>query len=460
MKKSNRIYWIIGVAVLVVVILAAIFGRGRTKTKEVDVELVEKRKIIETVSANGKIQPEIDVKISSEVSGKITKIFVKEGDHVKEGELLLTINPDILESTLSRSNAALNNSRAAVSTAKARLAQAEAQFINSEKEYKRSQQLFDQTVISQSEWDAATAAFEISKSDLEAAKQNVKASEYTVKSAEAARKEASDNLNRTKIFAPSNGTITALQVEEGETVLGTTMMTGTELLRVSNLDYMEVAVDVNESDIVKVNMNDTCLIEVDAYRNRKFKGIVTEIANTALNATNIMSSDQVTNFSVKVRILPDSYEDLLDQEANEISPFRSGMSATVDIQTNIGTDLITVPIEAVTTREDTARIAKGEKIDYKKRIEERKKNSKEDIEPVECVFLSINGEARLVPVKTGIQDNKYIQILEGVAEGDEVVIGPYGMVSRDLKNGDEIDAKNPEEEEEENENRIEITFGG
>lgn len=458
MKKSNRIYFILGGAVLIILILAIVFGKGRTKAKEVDVELAEKRKIVETVSANGKIQPEIDVKISSEVSGKITKIYIKEGDAVKAGDLLLTINPDILESTLSRSNAALNNSRAALSTAKARLAQAEAQFINSEKDFMRSKQLFDQKVISQSEWDAATSAFEIAKSELEAARQNVKASEFTVKSAQASRKEASDNLNRTKIFAPSDGTITALQVEEGETVLGTTMMTGTELLRVSNLNYMEVAVDVNESDIVKVNLTDTCLIEVDAYRNRKFKGIVTEIANTALNATNIMSSDQVTNFSVKVRILPESYEDLLDEGSNAISPFRSGMSATVDIQTNIGDDIVSIPIEAVTTREDTTRIVKGEKIDFKKKLEEKKKLAKEEIEPIECVFLSANGQAKLVPVQTGIQDNQFIEIIDGISEGDEVIIGPYSMVSKDLKNGDEIEASK-EDEENDDANRIEITFG-
>ncbi len=448
-KKSNRKYWIIGIIIVVILIaLAAISGGKGNKGAEVETEKAELRKLVETVSANGKIQPEIDVKITSEISGKVTKIFVKEGDEVKMGDKLLTINPDILESTLSRTNANLNNSKAGLAAAKAARAQAEATFANAEKDYARQKQLFQDQVLSSAEWDAAVAAFEISKSQLESAKQNVKSAEYTVRGAEATRKEAADNLGRTSIFAPSDGIITALQVEEGETVLGTIQMAGTELMRVSQLDIMEVAVDVNESDIVKVEMNDTSIVEVDAYRDRKFKGIVTEIANTASNATGIISTDQVTNFSVKIRILRDSYKDLLEGN-NSITPFRTGMSATVEINTNVGEKMLTIPIEAVTTREDTARINLKGKERFEASMEQKKKNRNkdEDMEPIECVFVFQGGEAILKAVETGIQDDKHIHVKSGLKEGDEIIIGPYSVVSKKLNNGDEVGKKEDEDEE-------------
>lgn len=447
-KKSNRKFWIIGIVLFSCLLAAAfIFGGKGNKGEKVEVEKAELRKLVETVSANGKIQPEIDVKITSEISGKVTKIFVKEGDEVKMGDKLLTINPDILESTLSRTNANLNNSKAGLAAAKAARAQAEASFSNAEKDYARQKQLFEDQVLSKAEWDAAITAFEISKSQLETAKQNVKSAEYTVRGAEATRKEASDNLGRTSIFAPSDGIITALQVEEGETVLGTIQMAGTELMRVSQLDIMEVAVDVNESDIVKVEMNDTSIVEVDAYRDRKFKGVVTEIANTASNATGMMSTDQVTNFSVKIRILRNSYEDLLEGN-NSITPFRTGMSATVEIRTNIGEKMLTIPIEAVTTREDTARInIKGEE-GFKASLEQKKKNKKKDkdMEPIECVFVFQGGEAILKAVETGIQDDKHIHVKSGIREGDEIIIGPYSVVAKKLNNGDNVELKEEDDE--------------
>ncbi|MEM7161159.1 MAG: efflux RND transporter periplasmic adaptor subunit [Bacteroidota bacterium] len=449
-KKSNRKYWIIGGVLITVLALAAWkYGQNQNNGMEVDAEQAELRTIVEKVSANGKIQPEIDVKITSEISGKITKIYVKEGDEVKAGDILLAINPDILESTVSRSNANLNNSKAGLAAAKAAMAQAEATFVNAEKDYDRQKVLFQEKVLSNAEWDAAVAAFEVAKSQLESAKQNVNSAEYSVKSAAATRKEASDNLGRTKIYAPADGIITALQVEEGETVLGTIQMAGTELMRVSKLEVMEVAVDVNESDIVKVEMGDTSLVEVDAYRDREFKGIVTEIANTANNATSMMSTDQVTNFSVKIRILNDSYKDLIEEGQNNITPFRTGMSASVDIQTNRGERMLTIPIESVTTREDSTKFSTDskERIEQKKQRRKKKKAS-ENQDPFECVFVIEDGVAVLYPVKTGIQDDKYIHILKGIKEGDEVITGPYTIVSKKLENGEEVDKKKDEDEEE------------
>jgi len=460
-KKSNRKYWIIGgVVFLLFALMAWSLGKNKNKGLEVDSATAELRTIVETVSANGKIQPEIDVKITSEVSGKITEIFVKEGDEVKAGDLLLTINPDLLESTVSRSNANLSNSRANLAASKAAFAQAEASFVNGKKDYDRQKQLFQDKVLSNAEWDAAIAAFEIAKSQLESAKQNVKSAEYSVKSAEATRKEATDNLGRTKIYAPADGIITALQVEEGETVLGTIQMSGTELMRVSQLDVMEVAVDVNESDIVKVEMGDTTMIEVDAYREREFKGIVTEIANTATNATAMMSTDQVTNFSVKIRILNDSYKDLLSKGQNIITPFRTGMSASVEIQTNRGERMLTIPIESVTTREDTVRLSSDPKKRIAQKKERRKKAKKNKNQvPIECVFIIENGEAVIRPVKTGIQDDQYIHILKGLKQGEQVITGPYSIVSKKLENGEKVELKNIEEEEKE-EDGVRITMGG
>ena len=421
-------------------LLMLLFSSCKEEGLIVEVESVEKRTIVETVSANGKIQPEIEVKITSEVSGKVTKIYVKEGDEVMQGDRLLTINPDILESTLSRSDANLNNSKAALASSQANFLQAEATFANAQKDYDRQKKLFQDKVISNAEWDAAVASFEVAKSQLESARQNVRSAEFSVRSAEATRKEAADNLGRTIIFAPSDGIITALQVEEGETVLGTIQMAGTELMRVSQLELMEVAVDVNESDIVKVELNDTAIVEVDAYRDRKFKGIVTEIANTASNATGVMSTDQVTNFSVKVRILNDSYADLITKDSELLSPFRTGMSATVEIRTNVGDNMLTVPIEAVTTREDTSAVKFGK---------DRTKNKNQTIDPIECVFLLSADSARLVPVNTGIQDDRYIHVKSGLKVGDQVIIGPYSMVSKRLKNGNKVRLEKEDKEDSE-----------
>ena len=452
MKKNNkRLYWILGIALALLVIVSIAFGGKRGNDDQVETEEAAKRKIVEFVSATGKIQPEVVIKISPEVSGKITRIHVKEGEQVKEGDKLLTLNPDILEATLNRTNAALNTSRANLSNSKARLAQVESQFIIAQKSFDRNKKLHEDGVISEAEYESALSAYEVATAELEASKEMVNASIYNVRSAEATRKEASDNLMRTVLFAPDDGIITALNVEEGETVLGTVQMAGTEVMRVSKLDTMEVDVEVNESDIVRVSLHDTAFVEVDAYLDRKFKGLVTEIANAASSSG--MNVDQVTNFSVKIRILPSSYEDLLAEQPNAHSPFRSGMSATVEIQTAYEDDALSIPIESVTTRTDTASKSSRSKDDFDKKMDRLKKNKEdsEEAEPIECVFLYRDGKAKLVPVKTGIQDSKYIQILEGIAEDDEVIIGPYSMVSRKLENGDRVSAEERDGEEEENE---------
>jgi HlyD family secretion protein len=348
------------------------------------------------------------------------------------------INPDLYQSAVDRAHAAVLSAKANSSNSKARLSQAEAQFIVAEKSYNRNKNLHQQGAISDSEFEQAESAFQVAKAETEAAKESVKGAQYSIESAEASYKEATDNLKRTNIFAPIDGIVTGLVVEAGERVVGTGMMGGTELMRISNLSAMEVNVEVNESDIVKVNLGDTALIEVDAYLNEKFKGVVTEIGNIALNSlSSSLSMDQVTNFSVKISILPESYTQYTAEGDSSISPFRPGMSATVDIMTARADNALSISIKAVTTREDTASSGLAKYI-KKSEEEEAETEESEDKEAVVCVFVHKDGEAKLQVVETGIQDNKFIQILSGIQEGEQVITGPYEAVSRSLKNGSNV----------------------
>lgn len=416
------------------------------KSVKVAVEKATKRNIMESVSANGKIQPEVEVKISSDVSGEIVELFVKEGDQVKKGDLLCRINPLIYESNSSRMVATLNGAKANLSNSKARLEQIKAAFANSEASYNRNKKLFDQGAISQSDFDAAKAAYEGAKADVKGAEDNVDASEYNVKSTEASLKEANDNLAKTNIYSPVNGTVSKLNKEKGERVVGTAQMEGTEIMRLANLNEMEVSVEVNENDIVRVHNGDTSAIEVDAYLGRKFKGVVTEIANSA-NTTGV-TAEQVTNFVVKIRILQESYMDLLTAN-NNVAPFRPGMSATVDVQTKKVSNVIAVPIQSVTTRNDSTeyniqnKATGGDKEDgdvVVKNDNEKKQNLDALIKIEECVFVynAVEGKVKKVAVKTGIQDNNYIEIISGVKEGDEVISAPYSAIAKELKDGDKV----------------------
>ena len=442
----KKIIWISIIGVLVLIGVFALKNCTGSKAIIVTTEAAQKRNIIETVSANGKIQPEVEVKISSDVSGEIVELFVKEGDRVKKGDLLCKINPLIYESNSTRMVATLNGAKANLSNSKARLEQVKASFVNIEASFLRNKKLVEQGAISQADFDAAKAAYDGSIADVKGADENVNVSEYNVKSAEASLKEANDNLAKTTICSPVNGTVSKLNKEKGERVVGTAQMEGTEIMRLANLNEMEVRVDVNENDIVRVHNNDTTLIEVDAYMDRKFKGIVTEIANSA-NTTGV-TAEQVTNFIVKIRILQESYQDLVDANKNS-APFRPGMSATVDIRTKEAKNIISVPIQSVTTRADsTAFKAKemknmgenkdGDEVVVKNENDKSDKNNKEIIKVEECVFAFVDGKAKLIKVKTGIQDNNFIEIYEGVKEGDEIISGPYSAIAKQLKEGSQL----------------------
>lgn len=408
--------WIILIAAFAIIAIIVFVVKSKKDNPEaVTAENVELRNIIEIVTANGKVQPEIEVKISADVSGEIVELLVQEGDKVAKGELLLRINPDIYQSTVARMRAQVNNTKANKANAEARLAQAQAQFVNAKATYERNEKLFAQKALSQSEFDAATSQFEVAKAEVTAATKTIEAATFSINSASAALKEAEDNLLRTSIFSPMEGTVSTLNVELGERVLGTSQMQGTDIMRIANLQNMEVNVEVNEADIIKVHLGDTAYVTVDAYLDRTFKGIVSEVANSAQSTSTL--GDQITTFKVKVRILRTSYEDLQKSMAEHLSPFRPGMSATVDIHTKTERDVIAVPISAVAVREDTSSSNKL---------------------PKQVVFLLQDETAVMREVKTSIQDSKYIQIVEGVAVGDEIITGPFSIVSKTLEDGTKV----------------------
>ena len=429
----KRIYWIIIIGVLLIASVVVVQVLKGNKPTEVYTEKAEVRDIIEVVSATGKIQPETEVKISSDVSGEITEMLVKEGDQVKKGALLCRIKPDLYVSAFERVNASVNTTRANLKTAQAQLEQAKANLINSEAVYNRNKKLFEQNAISQQEFDAVKAQYEGARANVSALEEGVKAGQYTIQGSEASLKEANTNLEKTYIYSPVDATISKLSVEKGERVVGVSGMAGTEIMRLANLNEMEVSVEVNENDIIKVHKNDTALIEVDAYMDKKFKGIVTEIANSS-NALGI-SVDQVTNFTVKIRMLRESYSFLI-QQGNMI-PFRPGMSASVDIQTRRVNKVIAVPIQAVTTRNKDSVSVEGDE-DERRRVtvnneNEEKAQRKPEEKIKEYVFKLDNGKISQVEVTTGIQDNDYIEILTGIKKDNEIICGPYSAVSKTLK---------------------------
>jgi HlyD family secretion protein len=434
-KKNNTLkYVLIGAGVLLVVAVAGskLGWFGKSDTVQVAVEKAVARSIVETVSASGKVQPEVEVKLSAEVSGEVVQLLVKEGDVVKRGQLLCKVRPDVLQSGYDRAVASLNSQRAALASSQQSLKQAEANFTNTAAKYKRNQELFSKKVISAAEFDAVKAEYEAARASLEAVRQNVVGSRFGVQQSNAVVKEAGANLAKTTIYAPTDGVISKLSVELGDRILGTSQMAGTEIMRISNLSSMEVSVDVNESDINRVSVGDIAEIEVDAFQNQKFKGEVTEIASSS----NVVgtSTDQVTNFTVKVRILQDSYQKLLRADSANPSPFRPGLSATVDIQTEEFKG-IAVPIQSVTTREEKKDVKADEK-GGQPAPANSDKEKKKDSEPVkEYVFVYSGGKVKQVQVTTGIQDDSYILIKSGLKGNEEIVSGPFTAISKSLKDG-------------------------
>ena len=412
MKLNLKIVIPIAVVVIGALVVAKKKGwiGGGADTVTVETGYAHRRTVVESVTASGKIQPEVEVKMSPEVSGEIIEVNVVDGQQVSEGDVLVKINPDLYESAITRA-------RAAVNSGKAGLAQSSVALAEAKKLWARNKVLFEKGAISEQEYDAAQRAISVAELQEESAK-------YQLQSAEANLDEAYKNLKRTTIIAPIDGTVTQLDVELGERVVGTATMTGTEMLRIADLNTMEVLVEVNENDIVKITKGDTALIEVDAFLGNSFRGVVSEIANSAKLALGA-SPDQVTNFEVKIRMLNSSFA-VLEPNYGK-NPFRPGMTATVEIITNKVRDALVVPIQAVTVRSDTSSNA----VSYERVLSE-------DVdESFEVVFTPDGMKAGLLVVESGIQDDEFI-IVSGVEDSTAVITGPYSAVSRNLKRGARI----------------------
>ncbi len=450
-KSSKWIIWSLAGLLVLLIAIAAIKARKKPKGEPVETEKVTLRDIHEIVSASGKIFPEAEVKISSDVSGEIVELYVREGDSVKAGQVLARIDPEAYASAVESASAGVNASRSelarsqsGIDNARAQIDQIKAQVNNARRMHERNKTLRADGVISAQEFEASEstlaqleANLQSAEASFRSAQQGAKSAEYNVASSRASLREITTSLNRTTIISPTAGIVSKLNVEKGERVVGTIQMTGTEMMRIANFNSMEVQVEVSENDILRVSLGDTAEIKVDAYLEEKFKGIVTEIGSSAAttNATQEMqlTSDQVTNFIVKIRFLPESYLVLADKTM----PFRPGMSASVDINTHTERDAVSIPIQSVTTREkeESKEDQYGEKV------------SLSDNEIDEVVFIMEADTAKMIKVETGIQDNEYIQIVSGLTADQEVIIGPYSTVSRKLKNGLAVEKKEKEEED-------------
>jgi HlyD family secretion protein len=444
---NKTLKWIlIGVGGLVAILfIAKAMGNKDTGGTKVSTEKVQKRTIIETVNASGKIYPELEVKISPDISGEVVELNVEEGDSVKRGQVLARIYADIYAlqrdeaaSRVSQSQATVGNSTAALDALKATMDQAQ-------QAYDRNKKLFDDKIISKSEFESYETNLRLAKANYNAAQQNIRALQAGVQTAQTGLSSANKNLGRTTLVAPMNGVISSLIVKKGERVAGNSFNIGTEMMRVADMAVLELRVDVGENDIVKVNIGDSADIEVDAYNNRKFKGIVTQIASSTKNGslTSQVSND-VTNYEVRIRLNPDSYKDLVDPVHPKKFPFRPGMNASADIKTRRIDNVLSVPITSVNARvKGSDKTAEDKKKEDDKRKgddaanDQTETSNTDELEEIAFV-LQPDGKVKKVVVKSGIQDINYIEIVSGLKAGDEVVTGPYNAISKTLKDGAKV----------------------
>jgi len=450
-KKSNKLLYII-IGAVAFLILLLVIGRsqgwiGKAKTIEVELAKAKKVSITEKVSASGTVQPVIEVKLAPEVSGEIIELNIEDGDSVRLGDVLVKIRPDVWKSQLERSEAGLNQQMANVESSRANLSRAQATYMRAEQDYKRQEKLWNEKVISESDWQLAQQNFKIASNDLKSAEQALEAAKYVVNSTEATVRESRENVRKTTVNAPMKGVVSKLNVKKGERVVGTAQMAGTEMMRIADLNKMEVRVNVNENDIVRVHYNDSVIIDVDAYGNtgKQFKGIVTNIANTARDK---QSTDAITEFEVRILILQSSYEDLIKQ--GNRYPFRPGMTASVDIITTRKENVLSVPLAAVTTRnpDEDKNAPKVDEDDEKRTVTDSSKPKAEKKEDMVVIFINENGVAKMKEVKTGISDYDNIEIISGLSDSVEVITGPFLVVSKRLKDGDKVSLKKEEKKEE------------
>lgn len=442
---NKKIWWIAGALAIVIIALVILKKTGiigKNDTIKVAVETVERRTIVETVSASGKVYPEDERKVSSDVSGEIVDLYVEEGDSVRKGQVVARVYADILSSAKERAASVVSQQQAQVSNAEASLASFKARMEQAKLNYDRQKKLLEEKVISRAEFEQAESQYLAARAEYNAAQQTIISGKAAVRSAEATLAEANKNLSRTSIVSPMDGIVSLLAVKKGERVVGTAQMAGTEMLRVADMSKIEVRVDVSENDVTKVHIGDSAEVEVDAYNNRKFKGVVTKIASSSSAATTVSAATgDVTSYKVHIRLNPDSYADLIDPAQNKNLPFRPGMSASADIMTRRHENVLAVPILAVTTRDknEDAANAKAKETADKRKAKGEESNAEapvlfEDME--EVVFIvQEDGTVKKMVIKTDIQDNEYIEVLSGVKEGDKVVSAPYNTISKILKDG-------------------------
>ncbi len=445
---NKKLIWIIGGLVLLIIIMVVLKKKGVIGKEEgikVTAEKVGKRTIIETVNASGKVYPEVEVKVSPDISGEIVQLNVAEGDSVKKGQVLARIYADIYNSQRDQAAAFVTQSQAQVSNSTAQLGALKATLDQAEVTFKRQKQLLDDKVISRAEFEQADQGIKTSRANYNAAVEGIKGTQASVQSARAQLMRANKDVSRATLVAPMDGVVSLLAVKKGERVVGTAQMAGTEMLRVADMSVMEVRVNVGENDIPKVHLNDSALVEVDAYSNRKFRGIVTKIASsntTAATSSQATSSTDVTNYEVRIRLLPQSYKDLANTNKSKSSPFRPGMNASADIQTKTHTNVLAVPINAVTTRDKNGDTRKADKNDNKDNSNDNTSTtasvSNDDLEVVVFILGPDKITAKKVKVRTDIQDINYIEILGGLQGGEQVLTGPYNVVSKTLKEGDKV----------------------
>lgn len=445
MKK--KWIWILVALVVIIVVLLVLKSKGiigKDESTKVAVEESSLKTITEVVTASGKVYPELEVKISPDVSGEIVELNVQEGDSVKKGQLLARVYADILATQRDQALAGVMIQEAQVQNTGASLQAFKARFEQAEKQYNRQKQLYAEKVISRLEFEQAESAYLTAKADYNAASQSIKSGNASVKSAQASLSRANKDLGRTSVLAPMDGVVSMLNVKKGERVVGSNMMAGTEMMRIADMRVIEVRVDVGENDIPKVSIGDTAIVEVDAYNNRKFNGIVTQIASTNRSSTGAaqVSSTEVTNYEVRIRLDPASYNDLFDPANPRTFPFRPGMSASADIQTKTHTQVLAVPINAVTTRDksDTGKAEIKTKEIVKKEENGNNTENEEKVSPSddvdEVVFvLQEDNTVKRVKVSTDIQDLNYIEIKSGIKKGDKVVVAPYTAISKLLREG-------------------------
>ena len=446
-KKLKWIIIILAAIVVLMIVLKKVGVFGEDEGTKVTSEKVIKRTITETVNASGKVYPEVEVKVSPDISGEIVELNVAEGDSVKKGQVLARIYADIYSSQRDQAAAFVSQSEAQVSNSKAQLGALKATLDQADLTYNRQKQLLNDKVISKAEFEQAEQGIKSARAQYNAALEGIRGTQASVQSARAQLTRANKDVGRATLIAPMNGVVSLLAVKKGERVVGTAQMTGTEMLRVADMNNMEVRVNVGENDIPKVHLLDSAIITVDAYTSRKFKGIVTKIASsntTASQSSQITSSTDVTNYEVRIRLLPESYMDLVNDKNRKSFPFRPGMNASADIQTKTRKDVVAVPINAVTTREKnsdkqvTHKEVKADEKDDDNGNNQSQPVSDADVEEVVFVLSADKTTVKKIKVKTDIQDINYIQIIEGLKDGEEVITGPYNIVSKTLKSGDKV----------------------